>query len=272
VITLTKFLLAAGVGLNVRSYTMHLATNLEDPPLDAFFDGRFKEWQEHQSQKNFSDRKHIVSLIKLRRNRWLFAGVFEVLGKPVLQPAGHVLYNTQMLPEQDKLIGRLVVEHKRTGRASFLRCTTLNDENFQLKEVLPEKLAVEAFPGHHAIDISYAKLKIVIRQSPGSWHGALANLKGVYLISDTATGRLYVGSACGNEGIWQRWSQYAKNGHGGNTDLKAVLTEKGAAHAAHFRYSLLEFADSIAQDSYVLQRESYWKGVLLSRTFGYNRN
>jgi hypothetical protein len=36
--------------------------------------------------------------------------------------------------------------------------------------------------------------------------GALSSVAGVYLISDTLDGRLYVGSASGQGSFWQRWS------------------------------------------------------------------
>ena len=37
----------------------------------------------------------------------------------------------------------------------------------------------------------------------------LENIKGIYLVTDTHTGRRYVGSAYGDMGIWSRWRQYA---------------------------------------------------------------
>lgn len=51
---LTEFLLACKVSIDLDSYKIHLATgNDENPPLEAFFAGRFKEWQEHQTRMNF---------------------------------------------------------------------------------------------------------------------------------------------------------------------------------------------------------------------------
>ena len=43
-IKLIDILKIAGVQLN--SYKIHCATGKEDPPLQAFFEGRFKAWQE----------------------------------------------------------------------------------------------------------------------------------------------------------------------------------------------------------------------------------
>lgn len=120
--------------------------------------------------------------------------------------------------------------------------------------------------------ISYSKLKIIIDQRVSSWHGALSNIKGVYLITDCHAGLQYVGSAIGDSGIWQRWGSYVKTGHGGNKELRQLLREKGLDYVKHFQYSILEIADTHASDESILARESYWKDALLSREFGYNSN
>lgn len=52
-------------------------------------------------------------------------------------------------------------------------------------------------------------------------------MKGVYVIHDTETGEPYVGSAYGDTGIWQRWSNYALTLHGGNVGLHAHLAVTG---------------------------------------------
>ena len=83
---------------------------------------------------------------------------------------------------------------------------------------------------------------------------------------------MYVGSAAGEGGLWRRWESYAKNGHGGNTELKALLKRKGFDYTDNFQYSVLEIADSHATQEYIVTREVYWKNVLLSREYGYNSN
>ncbi len=60
-IKLTNFLLACDVPLNLDSYKVHLATTGESPPIDAFFEGKFKEWQENQARRNFK-RDHIIGV------------------------------------------------------------------------------------------------------------------------------------------------------------------------------------------------------------------
>jgi hypothetical protein len=63
---------------------------------------------------------------------------------------------------------------------------------------------------------------------------ALASVAGVYLISDTLTGKLYVGSATGEGGIWGRWCQYV-DGHGHNIQLKRLVGAESAGDSATAR-------------------------------------
>jgi len=100
----------------------------------------------------------------------------------------------------------------------------------------------------------------------------MSNVAGIYIIVDNETGKQYVGCAYGGEGIWQRWASYAKNGHGGNKELKALLKEKGQEYVRNFQYSILEVCDINSNDDHIFSREAHWKNVLLSRDFGYNIN
>lgn len=269
-IKLIDFLQACKVPLDLHSYKIHLATGYPDPPLEAFFQGKFKEWQEYQTRKNFPC-KQVVSLIALpARDRWLFAGVYKILGIRSVK-SDHVEYNTELLPDQEDLIGRIVVEHSRKGRASYLNGPVDGGKYF-ISEIREKKLTIQEFPGYDSVCISHSQLKIIIEQNIPSWQGALASIKGVYLIVDRKTGKQYVGSATGGDGIWQRWSAYAVNGHGDNKELVNLLASMPTDYASNFQYSILEIADFHTSDETIIGRESYWKGVLLSREFGYNSN
>ncbi|WP_189654688.1 GIY-YIG nuclease family protein [Paracoccus mutanolyticus] len=52
----------------------------------------------------------------------------------------------------------------------------------------------------------------VVSNSRPDWKAALESIKGIYLITDTRTGKRYVGSAYGDQGIWSRWCAYAASG------------------------------------------------------------
>ncbi len=57
-------------GIKLFDYKIHCATGKDHPPLDVYFAGTFKKWQEQQTQKNFQC-KHVLSLIHLENNCWL---------------------------------------------------------------------------------------------------------------------------------------------------------------------------------------------------------
>jgi len=138
--------------------------------------------------------------------------------------------------------------------------------------VRPAKLQIAAFPGYSWATLTKQQLDIVVDQQVMSWKTALSNVDGVYVIADRSTGKLYVGSATGQEGIWSRWCTYSATGHGGNRELKELLREEGGDHAKNFQFSILEIADSHASSEDTLARESHWKQVLLTRAHGLNAN
>lgn len=61
--------------------------------------------------------------------------------------------------------------------------------------------------------------------------------------------------------LWGRWKEYIANGNGGNIELKNL----------DFRYSILEIYKSTTDDDAILERESWWKELLMTRQFGYNK-
>ncbi len=264
------FLNASDVQLDYSSYKVHLATHSTDSPLNAFLAGKFKEWQELQTKRNFPC-KHILSLIQYKRNYWVFAGVYEVIGDPIkVENTILYKYNTRLLPNQENLIGKVIVYHERKGRPSYL-VGAKNDLRFSLGYILENQLTIRDFPGYYNINISHVELQTIISQQLNSWVVALRHMKGVYLITDCATGKLYVGSAYGDQGILSRWSQYVLDGHGGNQRLKVKVATNND-YAGNYQYSILEIADPHARDEYVIERENHWKSVLKSREFGYNEN
>jgi len=101
------------------------------------------------------------------------------------------------------------------------------------------------------------------------WRTALENQKGVYLITDVSNGKRYVGSAYGENMILGRWLSYVRTGHGGNVGLKDMTFEH---IKQNFRYSILDIYKSSTDDKVIINRESWWKEVLLSREYGYNKN
>lgn len=251
---------------------IHLATwNGEENPLGVFLGGTFDDWQRSQTRRNF-ERRFVVALISLPgTNRWMYAGVYESHDSVWDEVRQYNVYDLRVRAACSEFIGRLVVSFPRPGRQSYLNAESWAD-GILVGEIFPKRLTIGEFPGFKAVDLAKSELDIIVAQNLESWRTALSSVAGVYLISDTTTGKLYVGSATGEGGIWARWCQYAFSGHGGNVELVAILTAEGSARANDFRYSVLEIADTHANHSDIIGRETHWKKVLLTRDHGWNSN
>lgn len=253
----------------LESYKVHLATGLKDnDPLIAFLQDNFNEWQERQSKKNF-EREYIISFISYDDNEWLFAGIYKSLGCELVNDRYE--YDTALLNINTDLIGRLIVQFEKTFRQSYPYLENCID-NFHISQILKEKYSIIEFPGYEKTIIDFNYLQTIIKKSDTTWHTALKNIKGVYLITDKSNGKHYVGSAYGEYAFWSRWAQYSENGHGGNIELKKIIEEQGINYAQNFQFSILEIRSTMTDDSEIIEREQHWKNVLMSKEYGYNKN
>lgn len=102
---------------------------------------------------------------------------------------------------------------------------------------------------------------------------ALKKITGVYCLTDMKTGKLYIGSATGGEGVAQRWGNYLDSKHGGNKKLVALYQEKGAEYfEEYFTFTLLEYFGLSYDPEAIIAREQYWKRCLGTIKHGYNDN
>lgn len=256
---------------DLDKYKLHLAIGSKDrkEPLYALFKDKFKSWQEHQNRRNF-ERNYILSLIYYNRDEWIFGGIYKQKGWREVKD--HYEYDTELLDTRKDLIGRLIIHYRRESRQSYLMLEKYIDK-LEVLEILRKPYTIEPFPGYENVIIDFNLLKTIIQKEELSWKTALSSVKGVYIITDkNNNGKIYVGSAYGNESFWSRWSLYAKNGHGGNKELKRIINEDGLEYASNFQFSILEVRSNITDDEEIIRREAYWKNVLKSREFGYNEN
>ena len=71
-------------------------------------------------------------------------------------------------------------------------------------------------------------------------------------------GMQYVGSATGEQGFWQRWSDYLANGHGGN---RVLIRDQRDARKAWV--SILEVSGSAQTERDIINQEMLWKRKLV---------
>ena len=269
---LTDLIQLAGVELD--DFKIHCATGANPTPLEAFFDGTFRQWQEHQNQKNFQCR-HILSLIHLGGTRWLFAGVYEVLGVALGKWKPTTCY-TCTLRERSTIstisqAGPCSNSTKPSvRRTSVERSTPINST---LSRFTSNGWPSETFPDSTA----FCFLSRCWKPSFANWihrgePPCPTLLASTWSSTRPLDGKGYVGSAYGGDGIWQRWTAYAATEHGGNKELRALLKQEGSEHAHFFQFTLLEICDINSSDEYIIGRETHWKKALMSCEFRLNKN
>ncbi|WP_440952206.1 GIY-YIG nuclease family protein [Methanococcoides sp. FTZ1] len=257
---------------DVENYKIHFAVwDGEEEPLDVFVRSR-DEWNGWNSWKGGRDdfsRSYIFSLIRFypQPDKWLFGGIFKV----VERKQDH--YVVTLEEQYQEYIGRLLIDYpgpKARGRAFYLEKHYLN---LVVSQLFDKPYSGEAFCGYENIEHSFSQLEPIFKQNKRDWMAALKNVKGVYLIVDKNNGKMYVGSAYGETGIWSRWGCYIGTGHGWNDELTKLIKENGIDYARkNFQFSLLEYRSMKTDDNVIIEREQYWKRVLLSGKFGYNQN
>lgn len=222
-------------------------------------------------RKRFINGNLVFCFIPYGGKDWLLVNAFKVLDDSKLL----IDADEEYLADYKPYFGRLVITWADRATMNIVMKDMSAIEGLTVKTILeqPYNELAEEFPGYENVDLSWHDLNRVLKLK--TWKTALENQKGVYLITDTLTNKRYVGSAYGKDMILGRWSNYADNGHGGNLELKNLVTEKGLDYVKdNFRYSILDIYKSTVDDETIIGRESWWKEILLTRNpdFGYNAN
>lgn len=259
-------------------YKLHIAKyNHDCQPLDIFMDdfNEWINWNEWRGGRNDFNRTYIFTLIAdyHHTDRNIFGGIFKIVDRFDDWEETTRGYEVKVCEKCKSLIGRLVVESdafKTRGRAfkmeNYLDCC-------KVFEILEKPYQGVDFPGYDNVLIDFSTLEILVANQKDDWRVALENMKGIYLIADKNNGKKYVGSASGDYGIWSRWCTYANTAHGDNDMLVELIKKEGMDYARkYFQLSILEIWPMHTPTDTIINRESYWKEVLLTREFGYNKN
>lgn len=251
-----------------QNYKVNFSTSDKNAfePLYAFYNNEYKEWQEKQTNSIY-DRKFIVSFIYFDEHEWLFAGIYEV--KEIYKTETQTYYETELLDQALDLIGKLVIRYDKIQRKRQVNFESVV-ANLQLSEILKEKRTIAPFSSFDSVKVNYKLLCSIVSNESYSWKYALSNAKGIYLITDLKSGRMYVGAAYGDLTFWDRWKDYQRTGHGGNKFLKKLIMLHGIDYLSNLQFSFLDVKDKFIENKVILERESYWKDVLVTREFGFN--
>lgn len=257
--------------LNNVKIRFHLMIEDNWSPIDFFRNGEEQvllkgQYWNNQTRKSFKDGQVTVGFVKIDKkgNNWLLFHVGKITKD--LNILDGVGYEFETLDQFKKYFGRLIIRFNNKAQIMVRNANSVI-QDCEVVQILPSILGNDMFPGYDKVNISWYELNSVMRNS--NWKTALQNQKGVYLITDYSNGKMYVGSAYGEEMIFGRWLAYIQNGHGGNSDLKKLDFEH---IKENFKYAILDIYKSTTDDLVIRERESWWKEVLNTRKFGYNNN
>lgn len=237
--------------------------NFKNNDIQSLLTGQYWNYNKNKSYKNGQVTVGFIK-IKSNENYWLLFHVGKITKD--LNILNGVGYEYDILSEYEKYFGRLIVKFKNSSQNMIRNAESVIDE-CEVAQILPDIFDNDIFPGYDKVNISWKELTRVLDKE--TWKTALRNQKGVYLITNTLNGKMYVGSAYGDEMILTRWKSYAESRHGGNKELISLDIYE---IENYFRFSLLDIFKAATDKQIILERESWWKDVLLSRKFGYNGN
>ncbi len=253
-------------------YRFHLAktTTNGNRPIDALTksDGEWLRWQVYRGKaKERFTVDYIVSFAQLSGNKFLFGGVFQITSRKSDK------YKVKYIEKYNDLIGRLILEYTGNNTSATVFRPSHIYENSKISGIYEYRFKGEPFVSFEEINHNFSAIEIIIKNTLPDWKVALSSVSGVYLLSDQKTGKHYVGSAYGSNGIWGRWCNYVNNYHGSNEELVELFNEKSESYfRKYFMFSILEVLSSSMPKDEVIKKESLWKRKLLSKEYGYNCN
>lgn len=225
------------------------------------------KYQQEQSKPIFHDCDYIISFIGQERKKSILFGIFKVNG--YVERNGKYYYDLIQLPEFEYLSNRIIIDW---GSNAISWHQWYDKQVKEVIQILPHGYLGE-FPGLLNFVLEFNELERLIENPEANedWKNHLSSVNGIYLILDSKTGDQYIGSANGQGGIWQRWTEYAKTFDGGNQRLIELCKSDNEYHK-NFRYSVLQTLPSNITKSEIDKIESLYKEKLGTRVHGLNRN
>ena len=279
-LTVKQYLIAAGLDVEPNDIKLvkHVNHELYIPIGEIIKKNKFNQFQSEQNRakKVFNDCKIIVSFVGMANNQAELYGVYKVRGnrdftendyrkskriltRDIKNLRKMIWYKLDEIEEFSNLRQRLIVQWKSTRG-------WVQKKDLDIYEILPP-VKVIPFPGYQDVLLSFEDLKHIYNnpRAHKDWKAALEANAGIYRIVDMTSGEIYIGSAYGSEGVWGRWSIYAKNGHGGNKLLKP-------RDPNDFQWSIVRTVSRSMSERDVIKIESFEKLKHGSRVHGLNDN
>ena len=250
-------------------------SNGVDDPIEIFKNDPKKllDWNYWNSQ-SYKVGQISIGLVKINYDEWLLFTVGTIMKVKKMKPNSGVACEYKTAYERyGQLFGRVIVKYHKNFQSQFPNASTVLSD-LEVKEILPSVFSGFDFPGYDNVSLTYLELETILKGNYPSYRNALANQQAVYVLTDTNTGKLYVGSATSkSQMLLSRWAGYVETFHNGNEGLRELFEQKGENYfKKYFKYSIIENFNSKVNPDFVIRRECYWKKVLDTRNHGYNKN
>lgn len=227
-------------------------------------------WGWSGKKRNFFPGQIVLSFIKVGYDEWLFISAGKILEIPQNNRA-----KVNILTKYMSFFGRLIISYKK-GNTYSRYVFKLKDRlpNIKIKELLPCLYSGDKFEGYDKVNLRYSQLEYIFSgKILPTYYEALQKVAGVYCLTDTNNGKLYIGSATGVEGVKQRWGNYLSSKHGNNVKLRRLYEDKGEDYfKKYFTFTILEYFGLSYDADRIQQREQFWKKCFDTIKNGYNDN
>ena len=233
-------------------------------PYDWYLNDRetFIAYQSEQHKDIFKDVDYVVSFIGEDGTLARMVGVYQILGRDTerenLTGCGKYCYKMVEVDGFDELNERVIVDWGDSARAFHQRL----DKNDKAIVAVERKGFDWVCPDYEEISLTYGQLSHIVNEGLEAWKRKLTTVNGIYAISDRKTGKLYVGSAYNRDGIWGRWEDYARTGHGGDVQLANLIAEDPDYAKDNFVWSILQTLPLNVSDIEAIRVETLWKNKL----------
>ena len=229
------------------------------------------------------DCDYVIVFVGKESSKALFWGIYKVIDKIEASKANltkeykkefpldnfneRIYYILEKQRNYEDLEKRIIIDWGKGTRAWVQKkCDK------EIIEIKPKGF-VDDFIGYLDFVLPFKKLEQIINNPDANsvWKNKLSSVYGIYLILDKKTGKQYIGSAYGKNGIWGRWEKYIKTGHGKNA-LLIKLISNNENYKYNFQFTILQTLPSNLESDEVINYEILYKKKLGSKAFGLNEN
>lgn len=232
----------------------------------------FMIYQSEQLVKKFKNVDYFVSFIGEESTSSRFVGVYKNNGilqmLPDYKGDAHARFDIKEIDGFELLKERVVIDWNNPIQwlQHYNEMPVIRIDRGLLENNLP------VFVRYEDVVLNYIQLQTIINSNNQEWRSRLESCNCIYLILDKNNGKQYVGSTYNSKGIWGRWSDYAKTGHGNDVELKKCIDADPKYAEKYFQWCILETLPIKILEEHAIERESLYKRKLGTINHGHNNN